>query len=128
MSKKSKELQRLYKIAEESKIGSSVTCPSCLTTFTKEHYQSKFCKSKSKTKCKDYYWNNVIESKRNNTTRISPANENYYYNVILPQKAKEYGFPDVKSMKEHVDETDEWSVTVSNCEWCKLRPEYCRCE
>jgi len=28
---------------------------------------------------------------------------------------------------DHVDETDEFGVTVEPCEFCGLRYEYCRC-
>lgn len=56
-----------------SKVGASLVCPSCGTDFIKESYQQVFCKTKPKTVCKDKYWNTVDPSKRNNTTRISPA-------------------------------------------------------
>lgn len=63
-----------YKLNKASKVKESCICPSCGTEFTKTNYQQAFCKSNPKTKCKDKYWNTVIPEKRNNTTRISPAN------------------------------------------------------
>lgn len=78
------KMQRQYEKNKRAKIGDTCICPACLIEFVKEHYQQKFCKSKPKTFCKDYYWNNVIESKRNNTTRISPANAHYYAKHIEP--------------------------------------------
>jgi ribosomal protein S27AE len=62
-----------YKLNKEAKVGEECVCPSCGTTFIKEHYQQAFCKSKGGTQCKDKYWNTVTPGKRNNTTRISPA-------------------------------------------------------
>lgn len=66
-------LKELYRINKSLKVGSECKCPSCGTMFIKTNYQQAFCKSKGGTKCKDYYWNNVTPSKRNNVTRISPA-------------------------------------------------------
>lgn len=66
-------MKKIYKINKEKKVGDTCVCPSCGTEFVKSHYQQAFCKSKPKTQCKDKYWNTVTPSKRNNTTRISPA-------------------------------------------------------
>jgi len=63
-----------YNLNKASKVNDSCICPSCNTEFTKTNYQQAFCKSKQGTKCKDKYWNTVTPEKRNNTTRISPAN------------------------------------------------------
>lgn len=68
------KLKELYRKAKAAKIGETCVCPSCRASFVKENYQQAFCKTKGKTVCKDYYWNNVTPTKRNNTTRISPAN------------------------------------------------------
>lgn len=68
------KIKEKYKKAKEAKVGEECICPSCNSAFIKTNYQQAFCKSRSGTKCKDYYWNNVTETKRNNTTRISPAN------------------------------------------------------
>ena len=63
-----------YKINKSAKTGDELVCPSCGTPFIKTHYAQAFCKTKTGTKCKDKYWNTVDETKRCNTTRISPAN------------------------------------------------------
>lgn len=73
-----------YNLNKKKKVGDVCKCPSCGTEFTKTHYAQKFCKSKQGTVCKDYYWNFVTETKRNNTTRISPANARYYAEHIEP--------------------------------------------
>ena len=73
VSKGIEKMKVTYKTNKENKVGSKCICPSCKTEFTKTNYQQKFCKTKKGTKCKDFYWNNVTETKRNNTTRISPA-------------------------------------------------------
>jgi hypothetical protein len=64
-------LKQLYNLAKSIKVGNTFVCPSCGTSEIKKHYNQAFCKSKEKTKCKDYYWNNVDESKRNNVDRPS---------------------------------------------------------
>lgn len=69
-----KNMKALYKKAKAAKVGEIVVCPACGNKFKKTHYAQAFCRKYGKTVCKDYYWNNVTESKRNNTTRISPAN------------------------------------------------------
>lgn len=68
------KIKKRYELNKTKKVGESCVCPSCGTTFVKEHYQQKFCKSKGGTVCKDKYWNTVTPHKRNNVTRISPAN------------------------------------------------------
>ena len=69
-----KEIKARYKLAKSAKVGDTCNCPSCGTEFEKTNYQQAFCRTKGKTKCKDRYWNIVTPNKRNNTTRISPAN------------------------------------------------------
>lgn len=69
---------------KKAKVGSECVCPSCGSKFIKETYQQVFCKKKTGSICKDYYWNNVTPTKRNNTERISPANERYYEMFIEP--------------------------------------------
>ncbi len=87
MMKSVSKLKTIYIAAKLTKVGCEAICPSCGTVFVKKNYQQAFCKSKSGTTCKDYYWNNVTPSKRNNTTRISPASAKWmasqkmdYYN------------------------------------------------
>ncbi len=77
MNNNKKILIALYTIAKAAKVGASVTCPSCKSVFVKNNYQQAFCKTKNGTICKDNYWNNVTPSKRNNTTRISPASARF---------------------------------------------------
>jgi hypothetical protein len=78
-----------YTKAREAKVGEFVICPCCGNGYLKIFYNQVFC-SNAKTKrfnnCKDKYWNRTDPKKRNNTTRISPANKAYYENVILPRQ------------------------------------------
>ena len=71
---KFKKIKSLYKTNKNIKIGEGGICPSCGNKFIKTNYQQAFCRSKGGTICKDKYWNTIIKTKRNNTTRISPAN------------------------------------------------------
>ena len=75
-------IRATYKHNKSAKVGNICYCPSCGQQFKKEHYQQAFCKTKPGTKCKDKYWNTVTASKRNNTTRISPANATYRARMI----------------------------------------------
>lgn len=77
MTNNVKILIKRYNAAAKAKVGDTIECPSCGTKFVKTHHLMKFCKTKEKTVCKDYYWNNVTPEKRNNTTRISPANARF---------------------------------------------------
>jgi hypothetical protein len=122
------KIRQRYKINKDAKVGTECVCPSCGTKFVKTNYQQAFCKSKKGTICKDKYWNTVTPNKRNNKTRISPANARYFLNVILPQKAFEYGFPDVETMRNHVEEDIGQPIYVERCKCCDLRYEYCRCD
>jgi hypothetical protein len=85
-------LKERYKINKEAKRGEVCTCPSCGAEFVKTRADQAFCTTKKKlhgtkdTRCKDFYWNSVTPTKRNNTTRISPANARYYNEVIEPRK------------------------------------------
>ncbi len=72
------KIRTRYKQNKEAKVGDTCICPSCGQQFIKSSYQQAFCKTKSGTKCKDRYWNTVTATKRNNTTRISPANLRFH--------------------------------------------------
>lgn len=62
MEKNRKILKERYNQAKESKVGDHIVCPSCGNVHLKTTYQKVFCNS---TLCKDHYWNNVQENKRN---------------------------------------------------------------
>ncbi len=70
-----KNLKKTFKENKAKKINEACVCPSCGTSFIKTIYQQAFCKTQGGTVCKDKYWNMVTPTKRNNTTRISPANK-----------------------------------------------------
>ncbi len=67
-------MKKQYRKNKAAKVGDRCICPSCNTLFVKVSYQQAFCKTQGGTVCKDKYWNTVTPEKRNNTTRISPAN------------------------------------------------------
>jgi len=71
------KIKEAYKASKAAKVGTICKCPSCGTMFEKTNYQQAFCKSQGGTICKDKYWNTVTPSKKNNTTRISPASRAY---------------------------------------------------
>ena len=73
MNNNKKKLIEARQKCKDAKVGDEIVCPSCETKHTKKSYQSVFCQTKGGTVCKDNYWNNVDQNKRNNKTRISPA-------------------------------------------------------
>ena len=75
------QLKKLrYEKAKLAKVGDTVNCPHCNTEFVKKTYQQTFCKSKGGRICNDGYWNRITPTKRNNTTRISPASAAFMAN------------------------------------------------
>lgn len=88
-----------YTTNKTLKVGSTTRCPSCGTTFIKSSYQQIFCKSKSRTKCKDKYWNTVDEDKR-------CRKNDYFYNVILsPEKHVDYSNRTSRAISANIDRT-----------------------
>jgi len=67
------KIRERYRLNKLAKVGDTCICAGCGGSFVKANYQQAFCKAKGGTVCKDKYWNTVTPSKRNNTTRISPA-------------------------------------------------------
>ena len=128
MNKARKKLESLYKVSKSAKVGEECTCPSCNTLFIKTNYQQAFCKSKNGTFCKDWYWNNVTPNKRDNRTRISPANARYFQSTIIPNMLEERGFRSLEEMNEYyLDDDGSWDAhqcVVEKCEFCG----YVRCE
>lgn len=130
MNKAKKKLLSLYNISKSAKVGEECSCPSCGTLFIKTNYQQAFCKSKSKTYCKDWYWNNVTPNKRDNRTRISPANGRYYESTIIPNMLEDRGFRSLEEMEEYyLDDDGCWDShqgLVEKCQWCGYMK--CECE
>ena len=105
MGKKKNKLIAAKKLCNEAKIGDEIVCPSCGTKHKKKSYQSVFCKTKRKTKCKDYFWNNVDENKRKNTTRISPASARFL--ASLHDENEDYN-PDDNEHPHSSDALGQW--------------------
>lgn len=70
-----RNITKTYLTNKSAHIGQELSCPACGSRFVKKHYQQAFCKTRPGTQCKDKYWNTVDPTKRNNTTRISPASK-----------------------------------------------------
>ncbi len=117
-----------YNLAKMAAVGSDISCPACNKSHKKNTYNKVFCsnqKTRAVRNCKDMFWNTVDPEKK---CRNTP----YFNDVIMPKIAAERGFPDVETMRNHVDDSDgTWDAHechVENCEYCGLKPEYCRCE
>jgi hypothetical protein len=123
----------LYNNSKSAKIGSTCKCPSCNTEFIKSNYQQAFCKSKKGTICKDKYWNMVTPEKRNNTTRISPANALWMMRndtpVILGHSNSQRAIDTEERLEMELNDDGSWDnhqCFVEKCEWCKCL--ICRCD
>ena len=104
MNNSRQSLKDLYKLAKDAKVGTTIKCPSCKTMFVKTNYQQAFCKTQGGTVCKDNYWNNVTPTKRNNTTRISPANAAFMERMeVRRDRMDDEDFDDDPSWDAHKD-------------------------
>jgi len=127
-----KEREALYASAKAAKTGEKCKCPGCNTPFVKASYQQAFCKTHKGTVCKDKYWNTVTPGKRNNTTRISPANSLYYTAFIEPkiELAKIRREQDKEDLMEiELNDDGGWDAhqgAYSRCKWCERLVCQCR--
>lgn len=53
-----------YKVNKEAKTGSFISCASCGKKIIKKSYQTQFCSNKGMRNCKDRYWNNIDDTRR----------------------------------------------------------------
>lgn len=81
-----KEIQAKYKLSKEAKVGTICICPSCGTEFKKESYQQAFCLTKPLTSCKDFYWNAVKPTRKDET--VKPKYDNLY---VFEEKCRRCG-------------------------------------
>lgn len=115
-------LKLVYKASTEAKTGSTIVCPGCLKQHVKTYYNTVFCKTKGKTVCKDKYWNTVTPTKRNNTTRISPASF-----AFLNSAQRIADREDILERELNDDGSwDSHQCFVERCKFCGYLN--CRCE
>lgn len=107
-----------YELNKKASIKEKLICPSCQKSFIKEYYQQAFCRNKSKTKCKDKYWNTVTPEKRVNTTRISPASASYMAFHAITISRNNFDINDI-----HQYEDD--NCHVERCRFCKSYDCFC---
>ena len=111
------KINERYSLNKSSKVGENLICPSCNSEFKKENYQQAFCKRLGKTRCKDKYWNTVDPSKRNNTTRISPANARW---KEMNAERKNQDKEDLFDRELNFDGSwDAHQCTVERCKFCE---------
>lgn len=66
--------EKLYKIAKDAETGCTIKCPWCEKLIVKKTYHKIFCsnqKTHGKNNCKDKYWNNTQDQKRQNGQLLS---------------------------------------------------------
>jgi hypothetical protein len=84
---------------------------------------SKSCAAKKREKSKPGYDPSRVAA--NNTKRAIMKEEAYERGAN--RFAKKRGFPSYKDMQESEGMNDEMSVSLSICDICELRADYCRC-
>lgn len=98
MRKKSKR-QLQYESNKAAKVGETIVCPICGTSFTKKQWQQAFCC----TQCKDTYWN----------AKGDRHTSDYYqeYNKKHPERLERIGiYPNEEGKFGHYD--DEGNFTT----------------
>lgn len=61
-------LDEMYQRYYENKnipTGNKIKCACCGKTIIKHNYQTQFCSNKGSGNCKDRFWNNIDEQRRN---------------------------------------------------------------
>ena len=108
------KIKTRYEQNKAAKVGTTCICPSCNTQFVKLNYQQAFCKSKIGTQCKDKYWNTITPTKRNNTSRISPANKAYQEQQMEIRGSIRHKYTSEGYKIIHGVAHDEWGEPVYN--------------
>lgn len=66
--------EKLYNKAKDAETGCTIACPWCEKLILKKTYHKIFCsnqKTNGKNNCKDHYWNNISDHRRENGQLIS---------------------------------------------------------
>ena len=56
---------------KRSQVGTTIRCANCGRRILKRSRNTQFCSSKGKRNCKDTYWNNVSDKRRERAHRFS---------------------------------------------------------
>lgn len=64
-------MERRYYDNKRSEVGTTIRCACCGRRLLKKSYQTQFCSNKGKSNCKDKYWNNVSDERRERSHRFS---------------------------------------------------------
>ena len=59
-----KGMRLRYEANKKARVGAAIRCACCGNSMIKKSYQSQFCRNKGRSNCKDTYWNNVDEKRR----------------------------------------------------------------
>ena len=106
MRKKSKR-QLQYESNKAAKVGETIVCPICGTSFAKKQWQQAFCC----TQCKDRYWNEKKDRHR----------KGYYhdYNVKHPERLERIGIYRNEEGKfgHYDDDGDFWTFEEESWEY-----------
>jgi len=60
-----------YHDNKRSGVGTTIRCANCGKRILKKSHQTQFCRNKGKGNCKDTYWNNVSDTRRERSHRFS---------------------------------------------------------
>lgn len=56
--------QKRYFDNKRAQLGTTICCANCNRKILKKNYQAQFCSNKGRGNCKDTYWNNVSDERR----------------------------------------------------------------
>lgn len=56
---------------KRSQVGTTIRCANCGKRILKKSYQTQFCSNKGRRNCKDTYWNNVDDTRRDRAHRFA---------------------------------------------------------
>lgn len=63
LSERRDQMAAAYQAARQTKTGSRIECPACQRELIKRSYQHVFCRSKGKGNCKDFFWNQLDDTR-----------------------------------------------------------------
>ena len=65
------EAVKLYNDGKRAEVKTTIRCAWCQKLIVKDSYQKVFCSNKGKGNCKDTYWNNVNDNRRDRAKRFN---------------------------------------------------------
>ena len=65
------KMRSRYQDNKTSQLGTTIRCACCTKRILKKSYQTQFCSNKGQGNCKDTYWNNTSDKRRERSWRVT---------------------------------------------------------